>query len=150
MMLPALLDANWAQRRWEIVGGSLLQLGLSGAGVSALTRAVADNPSSLLLRSALGEALVLARSGEVTAEAKGYFDAVLAADPNDLVARFYLAHWLLQNGKPKLALVKWVGLMRTVGNDTLWYDRLWDVMPRAAAEVGVSPLALKALCVAGM
>jgi cytochrome c-type biogenesis protein CcmH/NrfG len=148
--LPTFLDTGAAGRRWEIVGGAMLQLGLTGIGVSALRQAVDDNPDSLLLRTALGEALVLAQRGRVSAEAKGYFDTVLATDPNDLVARFYIGLWLLQNGKPKPALVKWVGLMRTVGNDTLWYDRLWDVMPAAAVEVGVSPLALKALCVAGM
>ncbi|HET6606211.1 MAG TPA: hypothetical protein VFG62_06060 [Rhodopila sp.] len=148
--LPTLLDANAAGRRWEIVGGSMLQLGLNGIGVSALRQAVANNPDNLLLRTALGEALVLEQHGQVTAEAKAYFDATLAADPNDLVARFYMGLWLLQNGRPKPALVKWVGLMRTVGNDTLWYNRLWDVMPAAAEEADVSPLALKALCVAGM
>lgn len=148
--LPILLYRKEARRRWAIVGGSLLQIGLSGPGAVALARAVAADPGSLLLRSALGEALVLANGGNVTREAKSHFDAVLAIDPNDLVARFYLAHWLLQNGKPKLALVKWVGLMRTVGNDALWYDRLWDVMPIAAEGAGVSRLALQALCVGGM
>jgi cytochrome c-type biogenesis protein CcmH/NrfG len=128
----------------------MLQLGLDGIGVSALRHAVADNPQNLQLHTALGEALVLARRGLVTPEAKDHFDTVLAANPNDLVARFYMGLWLLQNGKAKPALVKWVGLMRTVGNDPLWYDRLWDVMPLAAEQADVSPLALKALCVAGM
>ena len=61
-----------------------------------------------------------------------------------------MAHWMLQNGKPKPALVKLVGLMRTVGNDPLWYKRLWQIMPEAAQQVGVSRRALEALCVAGM
>jgi cytochrome c-type biogenesis protein CcmH/NrfG len=148
--LPALLWSNAEPQRWAIMGGSLLQAGLSGFSVPSLTRAVAADSHDHTLRAALGEAVVLAHGGAVTNEAKLEFEAVLAADPNDLVARFYMAHWLLQNGKPKLALVKWVGLMRTVGNDPLWYDRLWDVMPRAAEQVGVSPLALQALCVAGM
>jgi hypothetical protein len=149
-MMPALLDARSAGHRWEIVGGSLLQIGLSRAGVVALERAVAERPGEPRLRLALGEALVLARGGEVTPEAKAHFDAVLAADPNDLIARYYMAHWLLQNGKAKPALVKWVGLMRAVGTDTVWYGRLWDAMPQAAEQAGVSPLALQALCVAGM
>jgi hypothetical protein len=41
-------------------------------------------------------------------------------------------------------------LMRTVGDDKVWYDRLWDVMPQAADQVGISKLALKALCTASM
>jgi hypothetical protein len=148
--LPMLLRSDAGQRRWAILGGSLLQLGLSGPGSSALMHAVAADPGNHTFRSALGEALVLANGGRITPEAKSQFDAVLAADPNDLIARFYIAHWLLQNGKPKPALVKWVGLMRTVGNDALWNERLWDVMPQAADQVGVSALALRALCVAGM
>jgi hypothetical protein len=57
---------------------------------------------------------------------------------------------LLQNGKAKPALVKWVGLMRTVGSDQMWNDRLWMVMPTAAQEVGINQLTLQALCTAGM
>jgi predicted Zn-dependent protease len=148
--LPALLWGHAGQQRWAILGGSLLQLGLSESSVPVLTRAVAADPDNLTLRSALGEALVLSNDGQVTPEAKSQFDVVLVADPNDLIARFYSARWLLQHGKPKPALVKLVGLMRTVGNDRLWYDRLWEIMPQAADQVGVSPLALRALCVAGM
>jgi hypothetical protein len=148
--LPKLLRGDSGQRRWAIFGGSLLQVGLSTLSVPALERAVAADPTNLTLHSALGEALVLSNDGEVTRDAKRQFDTVLAADPNDLVARFFMAHWSLQNSQPKLALVKWVGLMRTVGTDSLWYDKLWRAMPKAAARVGVSPLALRALCVAGM
>jgi hypothetical protein len=150
--LPVILSSDMERERWEILGGSLLQLGFSRLSVPALTRAVALDPHNLGLRSALGEALVLADRGHVTVRAKAEFDIVLAEDPNDLIARFYLAYWLLQNGSAKPALVKWVGLMRAVGNDSLWNGKIWaaDAMPRAANEVGVAPLALRALCVAGM
>lgn len=148
--LPALLKRPEDGRRQRILAGALMQAGLNGMAVEKLRRAVSAAPSEMALRAALGEALVLSHGGRVTPEAKEQFDLVLAKDPNDLVSRYYMAAWLLQNGKPKPALVKWVGLMRTVGKDGVWYDRLWDVMPDAAEQVGVDRIALKALCTAGM
>ena len=147
--LPSLLSEH-TQGRWAIIGGALLQAGFTKASLPALKRAVANDNGNIMLHVALGEALAMANRGWITKRAKAEFDIAIKADPNDLIARFYMAHWLLQNGKAKLALVKWVGLMRTVGDDKVWYDRLWDVMPRAAEEVGVSKLALKALCTASM
>lgn len=147
--LPKFLLSNPA-RQWTILGGVLLDSGLPSLAVPALEQAVADDQANTSLRSALGEALALSASGKISDRARIEFESVLQSNPNDLVARFYMAHWMLQNGKPKPALVKLVGLMRTVGNDPLWYARLWQVMPEAAEQVGVSRLALEALCVAGM
>jgi cytochrome c-type biogenesis protein CcmH/NrfG len=103
----------------------------------ALTSSDVDNR---MLHVALGEALTIANGGRISDRAKAEFDVALRADPNDLIARFYMAYCLLQNDKPKPALVKWVGLMRTVGADKIWYDRLWTAMPLAAEKVGVDRL----------
>jgi len=148
--LPILLKKPEEARRQGVLAGTLMQVGLDGMAVSRLKRAVAADPADKALHVALGEALVLSHGGKVVPEAKAEFDLVLAGDPNDLVSRFYMAAWLLQNGKPKPALVKWVGLMRTVGKDDVWNDRLWDAMPEAAEQIGVDRIALKALCTAGM
>lgn len=147
--LPKLLTSKPPQK-WTILGGALLESGLPSLAVPALEQAVADDQANTSLRAALGEALALSENGKISERARVEFEDVLQANPNDLVARFYMAHWMLQNGKPKPALVKFVGLMRTVGNDPLWYARLWQIMPEAAEQVGVSRLALEALCVAGM
>jgi predicted Zn-dependent protease len=148
--LPKLLSKDAEGQRWAIIGGALLEAGFVKASIPALKRAVAIDTENAMLHVALGEALALSNNGWITESAKAEFDFAIKADPNDLIARFYMAHWLLQTGKAKLALVKWVGLMRTVGDDKVWYDRLWDVMPQAADQVGISKLALKALCTASM
>lgn len=148
--LPKLLSKDGEGQRWAIIGGALLEAGFVKASIPALKRAVALDNENAMLHVALGEALALSNNGWITESAKAEFDFAIKADPNDLIARFYMAHWLLQTGKAKLALVKWVGLMRTVGDDKVWYDRLWDVMPQAADQVGISKLALKALCTASM
>ena len=147
--LPRLLISK-PSRQWSILGGALLESGLPSLAVPALEQAIDDDRANTSLRTALGEALALSQNGKISERARIEFEDVLQANPNDLVARFYMAHWMLQNGKPKPALVKLVGLMRTVGNDPLWYKRLWQIMPEAAQQVGVSRLALEALCVAGM
>jgi len=148
--LSKLLSRDSARRQWEIVGGALLQMGLSRLSIPALERAIASDEGNTMLHVALGEAIAMANGGRISDRAKAEFDIALRADPNDMIARFYMAYWLLQNGKPKPALVKWVGLMRTVGRDQVWYDRLWVAMPLAAEKVGVNRLTLQALCVAGM
>jgi hypothetical protein len=148
--LPRLFSKDGEGRRWAIVGSALLEVGLVKASIPALKLAVAADKNNTTLHVALGEALALSNNGWITESAKDQFDIAIKADPNDLIARFYMAHWLLQTGKAKLALVKWVGLMRTVGDDKIWYDRLWEVMPKAADQIGVSRLALKALCTASM
>lgn len=148
--LPKLFSKNAEGQRWAIIGGALLEAGFVKASIPALERAVGADKDNAMLHVALGEALALSNNGWITESAKAEFDFAIKADPNDLIARFYMAHWLLQTGKAKLALVKWVGLMRTVGDDKVWYARLWDVMPQAADQVGISRLALKALCTASM
>lgn len=148
--LPKLVATTHASRPWAIVGGALLQAGLVRFSIPMLERAVESDPDDSVLHVALGEALTLADGGLISDRAKTEFEFALRGDPNDLIARFYMGLWLLQNGKPKPALVKWVGLMRTVGSDQTWNDRLWTVMPAAAQEVGIHELALKALCAAGM
>jgi tetratricopeptide (TPR) repeat protein len=148
--IARLLIGARRDRLWAVIGGSLLQAGLFNQSISAIERAIALDANDATLHVALGEAMALANNGQISDLAKAEFEIGLQADPNNLIARFYMAHWLLQNNKPKQALVKWVGLMRTVGADPVWYRRLWTVMPHAAKEVGISELALQALCTAGM
>lgn len=148
--LPKLLAAEHASQPWAIMGGALLQLGFPRLSIPVLERAIESDPDNSVLHVALGEALALADGGMISDRAKSEFEFALRGDPNDLIARFYIGQWLLQNGKAKPALVKWVGLIRTVGNDQTWNDRLWTVMPRAAEEVGISQLTLQALCTSGM
>jgi hypothetical protein len=148
--LPKLIAAKEASRPWAIAGGALLQVGFARFSVPMLERAIEHDPDNSVLHVALGEALALADGGLISDRAKAEFEFALRADPNDLIARFYMGLWLLQNGKAKPALVKWVGLMRTVGSDQTWNDRLWMVMPTAAQEVGINELTLQALCTSGM
>jgi hypothetical protein len=148
--LPKLVTAKDAGQPWAIAGGALLQVGLARFSVPMLERAIKNDPDNSVLHVALGEALALADKGLISDRAKAEFEFALRNDPNDLIARFYMGLWLLQNGKAKPALVKWVGLMRTVGSDQTWNDRLWMVMPTAAQEVGINELTLQALCTAGM
>lgn len=148
--LPKLMGAKDPSQSWAIAGGALLQVGLARFSIPMLERAIQHDQDNNVLHVALGEALALSDGGLISDRAKAEFEFALRSDPNDLIARFYMGLWLLQNGKAKPALVKWVGLMRTVGSDQMWNDRLWMVMPTAAQEVGITQLTLQALCTSGM
>jgi predicted Zn-dependent protease len=147
--LPTLVFGNNAQR-YEVAGGVLLQAGFSQLSIPVLERALANGIDNTMLHVALGEALTRASGGHVSDRAKEEFEFALHADPNDLIARFHMGHWFLQHGKPKRALIKWLGLMRAVGDDQVWYDRLWLAMPLAAEQIGIDRLALQSLCTASM
>ena len=70
------------------------------AAVRALTRAVALAPERTDLWRLLGEAQVYSASGDVPAEAQASFRQVLAREPSDVTARFYLARAAVTAGEP--------------------------------------------------
>jgi tetratricopeptide (TPR) repeat protein len=92
--LPKLLSKDAEGQRWAIIGGALLEAGFVKASIPALKRAVAIDTENAMLHVALGEALALSNNGWITESAKAEFDFAIKADPNDLIARFYMAHWL--------------------------------------------------------
>jgi hypothetical protein len=88
--LPKLMAAGDVSQRWAIMGGALLQAGLTRLSIPVLKRAIEKDPNNSVLHVALGEALALTNSGLISDRAKAEFEFALGADPNDLVARFYM------------------------------------------------------------
>jgi cytochrome c-type biogenesis protein CcmH len=84
-------------------------------------------------RSDLGEALVAAANGIVTAEAKSAFERALALDPDELKARFYIGLAAEQDGDRAKAAEIWRAMMKNAPADAPWVPMVRDALARVAA-----------------
>jgi cytochrome c-type biogenesis protein CcmH len=117
---------------WRLLGWSYLKTDRFADAAAAYRRAVEFDPKSASLRSALGEALVKAADGQVTAEAKTMFDHAFRLDPKDFGARYYRALAKAQAGDKAAAINDWIALLNDADPQDPW---IADVM-KMATEVG--------------
>ena len=85
------LDRNPEDGRgWEVIAPIYLRLGRFDEAVKARRQALRLNGDTAERESALGEALVFAANGMVTAEAKAAFEKAVSLDASDVPARYFL------------------------------------------------------------
>ena len=77
-------------RGWEVIAPVYLRLGRADDAVKARRNALRLNGETAERMTNLGEALVAAANGVVTADAKAAFDRAVALDPRDVKARYFL------------------------------------------------------------
>lgn len=105
---------------WQILAPVYLRLGRYDDAINAyrnivrLLGATADNQSDL------GEAIVSANGGTVTAEARAAFDAAAKLDETTVRPRFYLALALGQQGRTGEAIAAWKALLAGVPETEPW------------------------------
>jgi cytochrome c-type biogenesis protein CcmH len=108
----------------------------SFAKAMALGRAEPD-----LLRQ-YAHAAILARQGRVAADAQGALRRVLAADPTDPTARFFLALGKAQNDDVEGALTDWLTLERQLPAEAPLRALLTENIDKAARQLGKDPAKL--------
>jgi cytochrome c-type biogenesis protein CcmH len=118
---------------WRMLGWSYFNLQQPMKAVEAYARAVALQPQLAQLRSAYGEAMVAAESGNVTPQAVTEFNAALALDGGDLKARYFLALAMQQSSKKKEAFETW----RTLQAAQPWVADLRQRTQSLARELNV-------------
>jgi cytochrome c-type biogenesis protein CcmH len=113
----------WLGRAYETVGDP-------DDGARALERAVSAARGrrvlSPALLSAYAEALVRGTRGEVTPEAESAFQAVLAANPKDAAARYFLGFARAARGDKAGAAALWSSLLADVPQNTTLHQDLSD------------------------
>ena len=107
-------------RGWEVIAPIYLRLGRFEDAVKARRNSLALNGSSADRWADLGEALVAAASGVVTAEAKQAFDSAVELDGAHIKARFYLGMAAEQDGRIDLAVAIWKKLLADAPPDAPW------------------------------
>jgi cytochrome c-type biogenesis protein CcmH len=119
-------------RGWEVIGPIYTRLGRFEDAVRARRNALRLNGESAERVAALGEALVLAANGVVTAEAKATFEKAVALDGSDVQARYFLGLAAEQDGNRVQAAEIWRALIAAAPPDAPWRD----FVQRALARVG--------------
>jgi len=135
-------------RGWEILAPVYLRLGRFNDAVKARSNALNFNGESAERQTGLGEALVAAAQGIVTAEAAKAFERAAALDPKAPKPRFYLGLAAEQDGRPADAAKQWKALIAEAPSDAPWLgfvrDALARVDPSAATTLGPSAADIKA------
>ena len=131
-------------RAWEVLAPVYMRLGRFDDAVRAWRNAIRLNGSSASREADLGEALVFAANGVVTAEAKSQFDRAFALDGQDVMARFYLGMAADQDGRRAEAEKIWGDLLAKAPPGAPWVEMVRHALERkapagAAATASAAP-----------
>ena len=140
--LVAQVEAHLARnpqdgRGWEVIAPIYLRLGRFDDAVKARRQALSLNGESPERESQLGEALVFAANGIVTAEAKAAFEKAVALDASDVPARYFLGLAAEQDGNRAQAAALWRALIAAAPPDAPWIDFIRGALARV--DGGVAP-----------
>jgi cytochrome c-type biogenesis protein CcmH len=136
--VEAHLDSNPQDGRgWEVIAPIYLRLGRFEDAVRARRAALRLNGETPERASALGEALVFAANGMVTAEAKAAFERAVTLDRGDVQARYFLGLAAEQDGDHARAAATWRELIASAPPDAPWLDALRDALARVERGAAV-------------
>ena len=107
-------------RGWEVLGPVYMRLGRFDDAVRARRNALRLLGASATREGDLGEALVAAANGVVTADAKNAFDRALALDVHDPRAKYFAGLTAQQDGRNADAAAIWRELLAQAPADTPW------------------------------
>ena len=109
-------------RGWEVIAPIYLRMGRFDDAVRARRNALALLGDSAERRAGLGEALIAAAAGVVTAEAKKQFEAAVSLDAEHVKARFFLGLAAEQDGRPDTAVAMWRAMLASAPPDAPWAE----------------------------
>lgn len=122
---------------WRMLGWSYFETGRYAQSVEAYRRAVALAPDETAHLSALAEASTWANDGTVSTEARADFRNVLARDPTDERARYFLALAKAQQGDLRGAIDDWIEAAAAAAPDSPWAAIMRADAQAAARDAGV-------------
>jgi cytochrome c-type biogenesis protein CcmH len=107
-------------RGWEVIAPVYLRLGRAADAAAAYRNAIRLNGSSAARQTGLGEAVLAAEGGVVTAEARQAFERASEAEPAAPAPRFYLALAAEQEGRQAEAATMLRALLAEAPADAPW------------------------------
>lgn len=122
---------------WVLLGRTESMLGDWETAADAYRRAIALGQNGPDVMAGYGEMQVLAAGGIVAPGAHAAFTAVLAADPKNEVARYYLAVADAQAGDDKRAIAGWLALAADLPEDSPMRDSIAHGIAEAAKDAGI-------------
>lgn len=120
-------------RGWEVIAPVYLRMGRFDDAVKARRNALALNGETAERQSDLGEALVMAANGIVTADAKRAFDRAVELDGQHFKARFFVGLAAEQDGRKAEAIATWRALVTDSPADAPWIQTVREALARAGS-----------------
>jgi cytochrome c-type biogenesis protein CcmH len=117
-------------RGWELLGPVYMRLGRYDDAVKARQHALDILGPDAARLADLGEALVMAAGEIVTVEAKSLFDRAAEADPEDVMAQYYLGLAAKQDGRRDEAEKRWRALVSRAEEGAEWLPLVKDALAR--------------------
>ncbi|HLN11296.1 MAG TPA: c-type cytochrome biogenesis protein CcmI [Xanthobacteraceae bacterium] len=117
-------------RGWVVIAPIYMRLGRFDDAVNARRNALRLLGESADREADLGEAMVAAADGVVTAEAKAAFDRAHALDAQHIKAQFYLGMSAEQDGKPQEAATIWRDLLGRAPPGAPWAELVRQSLAR--------------------
>lgn len=138
-------------RGWEVVAPVYLELGRADDAAAAYRNAIRLLGSSAQRQTGLGEAILAAQGGIVTADARAAFQAANEADPAAPAPLFYLALAAEQEGDFDAAAAGWRALLAETPADAPWRSAVEDSLARVGgAERPSGPTGAQIAAAEGM
>ena len=134
-------------RGWSVLAPVLVKVGRFDDAVRAFRNSIAYNGDSAPRRSDLGEAIAVAASGVVTAEAKAEFERAVALDAQDIKARYFLGLAAEQDGRAEEATSIWNAMLAGAPADAPWRGIVQQSLARVGSPA-VPPLSESDMAVA--
>lgn len=122
-------------RGWEVVAPVYLRLGRYADAVRARQNALRLLGASAEREADLGEALVAAGNGVITADAKAAFERALVRDAKDIKARYFIGLAAEQDGRRDEAAKLWGALVADAPRDAPWLDFVRQALARVGGTV---------------
>jgi cytochrome c-type biogenesis protein CcmH len=126
-------------RGWAVLAPVLSRLGRYDDAVRAYRNSISYNGDSAERRADLGEALIGAAGGVVTAEAKAEFERAVAQNADDAKANYFLGLAAEQDGRKADAASIWRAMLSKAPADAPWRPLVQAALVRVG---GASPPAL--------
>ena len=123
---------------WLLYARAESLLGEWGNAGDAYQHAISLGQTSAAVYAGLGEMRVLSMRGIVAPAAQDAFAKALAADPQNDVARYYLALADAQAGEEKRAIDSWMSLAARLPEDSPMREQIADGIQEAAKEGGIA------------
>jgi len=117
-------------RGWELLAPVYLRLGRFDDAVRARRNALEIFGPDAARLGDLGEAIVMAANGAVTPEAKSLFERANAADPEDVMAQYYIGLSAKQEGRRDEALKRWTALASGAREGAEWLPLVKNAIAR--------------------
>ena len=129
--VEAYLDRNPQDGRgWEVLAPVYMQLGRFNDAIKARRRALEILGPDAARLGDLGEAMVMAANGVVTAEAKSLFERAAAFDREDVMAPYYLGLAAKQDGRRDEAEKTWRALLARAPQGAPWIALVQNALAR--------------------